>query len=176
MGIVRTGTSAYDRELAKWDTPRNQRVKDAEGNETDVMGMGAIGHEPFPKMVYKAHRRENGKVMCMDLDAIYAIDLAVQARAEAFNRTCQLTVNSEGELLRAKDQGWCDSPDDALAYHERLQQDIAIAAAEEANRVRTMSEKAQREHAELDAATDAPVTDVPAPKRRPGRPPKVQAA
>lgn len=172
MPIVRTGTTAHDKELEKWNTPKNQRVRDAEGNETDVMGMNRVGFEPYPCMLYKAHRRENGKVACMDLDAIYAVDVQIQARAEAFNRTCQLTVNSEGEFLRAKDQGWCDSPDEALAYHERLQQDIAKAAAEEANRVRTMSEKAQREHAALDAATDAPVTDVPAPKRGPGRPPK----
>lgn len=169
MGVIRTGQSAHDKELATWDRPRNQVDEDGRA------GMNAAGYEPFPKMLYKAHRRENGKVSCMDMDAIYAVDPVKQAQAEAFNRTCQLTVKDESEWRRAKDSGWCDSPADALEYHERLAQDVAKAAAEAAHSLRTMSHQAKREHAFLDANTDAPVVDVPAPKKKPGRPRKLAA-
>jgi hypothetical protein len=149
MPIVRTGESAYDKELELWNTPKRNG------------GYAPDGYEPYPKMLYKAHRRENGKVMCMDLDAIYAVDPAKQALADAFNRTCQRTVNSDGEHLRAKADGWCDSPDAALAVHEQLQQDIATAAAEANHSVRSMSEKARAEFAAADADTEHPLTDVP---------------
>lgn len=168
MGLVIQPETLYGRELAKWDRPRNQFVEDENGKRE--YGMNAVGEEPYPKMLYKAQRRENGKVMVMDMDALYALDPAVQARADAFNRSCQLTVQSEDEYRRAKDQGWRESPEIALAYYEALQQDIARAAAEANFDLQRMSEQAKREHAALDATTDAPVTDVPAPKRKPGRP------
>jgi hypothetical protein len=129
--------------------------------------MAPDGREEFPKMLYKAHRRENGKVMCMDMDALYAADMSVAARAEAFNRSCQMIVRSEGENDRAKNDGWCESPQDAIDAQEALAQDIAKAAAEVAYSVQRMSEQAQREHKEADLATDAPVTDVAAPARGP---------
>jgi hypothetical protein len=169
MPIIRTGTTLYDRELAKWDTPKNQRVRDAEGNETAEMGMGAVGFEPFPRMVYKAHRRENGKVMCYDLDAIYAVDVKTQALADAFNRSCEKTVHSQSEYERARDEGWADTPAAALAHYEALQQDIATAAAEAAYSVRRMSEQARTEFAQADAQTEHPVTDV---RKKPGPKPK----
>jgi len=159
MGIVRTGESAYDLEMAKWDTPKRNG------------GYGPDGFEEYPRMLHKAHRRENGKVEYMDLNAIYAIDPAIQAKADAFNRSCQKSVKNEAEYLRAKAEGWCDSPEDALAYHEKLQQDIATAAAEAAHGVRGMSEQAREEFAAADANTEHPLTDVP--KKRRGRPAKV---
>jgi hypothetical protein len=167
MAIVRTGTTEYDKEIDRWNTPRNQRVRDHEGNETNVMGMGAIGYEPFPKMLYKAQTHSNGQVLFMDLNAIYATDINIAARAEAFNRSCQLTVNSEDELNKALNQGWRKTPDEAMAYHEGLQRDIAKAAAETNWSVQRMSEKARAEHAAADRATEHPVTDVAAPKRGP---------
>jgi hypothetical protein len=168
MPIVRTGQSAYDKEVARWDRPRNQL--DDEG----LPGFAPVGFEPYPKMLHKAHRHENGKVMYMDLNEIYAVDPGVQAKAAAFNRMCQKTVGSEGEYQRAKADGWCDTPDAALEVHEKLQQDIAKAAAEAAHGVRSMSEKARGEFATADAETEHPLTDVPAPKKR-GRKPKSDA-
>lgn len=155
MAIVRTGESEYDKELQKWDTPKR------------MGGFGPDGHEPFPRMVYKAFRRDNGKVMCMDMDALYAQDMNTVAKADAFNRSCTLVVKSEGEWERAKSQGWCDSPADALEAHEKHAQAIAQAAAEVNYSVQRMSEKAQREHRAADEATEDPVTDVAAPARGP---------
>lgn len=163
MAVVRNAepTTAYEIEMHKWDTPKRDG------------GYAPNGYEPFPLMLYKAHRRENGKVMCMDMDALYAADMNIVAKAEAFNNSCMLVVNSETERDRAVANGWRTSPKDALEYQESLARDIAQAAAETNWSVQRMSEKAQREHAALDAETEDPVADVPAPKRKPGRPVKV---
>jgi hypothetical protein len=153
--IVRSGESEYDRELAKWDLPKR------------MGGYNADGFEPYPRMLYKAHRRENGKVMCMDMDALYGGDMAAVARAEAFNHACQKTVQSDEQYRIAKGQGWSDTPTDAIALHEREAQALATAAAEAAYSVQRMSEKARAEHAKADAATEHPLADVPAPKKAP---------
>lgn len=163
MAIVRTGESAYDIEMRKWETPKHQG------------GFAPDGYEAFPKMVYRAERREDkgGKAMCMDMaGALYSTDPVVQAQAEAFTAKCQRIVNSAGELDRARAEGWCESPQAALAALETHAQAMATVAAEVQFGVQRMSALAQREHAALDAATDAVLTDVPAPKRRPGRPAK----
>ena len=161
MSIVRTGESAYDIEMQKWDTPKR------------LGGFGPDGFEAFPRMVYRAERREDkgGKVMCMDVEgSLYSTDPVVQARAEAFTNKCQRIVSSEGEYLRAQGEGWCASPADALQAIEKHAQAMATAAAEVNYSVQRMSDKAQREHAAFDAETDGVVADVPAPKRKPGRP------
>lgn len=157
MGVVRNAepTTAYEKELARWDTPKRDG------------GMRPDGYEPFPKMVYKAHQMENGKVSCYDMAALYASDMNVVARADAFNRKCELTVHSPHELEKALAEGWRSSPKEALDYYESLQQDIAKAAAEAAYSVQRMSEKARREYQAADEATEHPVTDVAAPKRGP---------
>lgn len=159
MPIVRTGETEFDKEMAKWDTPKR------------LGGFAPDGYEPFPKMLYKAHRRENGKVMCMDMDALYATDLAVAARAEAFNNTCMTTVGNQQELDRELANGWRHSPKDALDYQEALAQDISKAAAEVNYSVQRMSDKAKSEHARADASTDAPVVDVVAAPKKRGRKP-----
>lgn len=159
MPIVRSGETDHDKEMARWDLPKR------------MGGYGPDGFEPYPRMLYKAHRRDNGKVMCMDMSALYGEDMATVARAEAFNASCQKVVQSEDQYLIAKGQGWCDTPTAALEAFEQQQQALAQAAAEVNYQVRRMSEAAQREHAEADAATDAVLADgVPVPKRKPGRP------
>lgn len=157
MAIVRNAepTTAMEKELDRWDRPKRDG------------GMNADGYEPFPKMVYKAHQLENGKVAVFDITAIYGTDLNAVTRAEAFNKRCELIVNSQHELDKALDNGWRQSPKEALAYHESLQQDIAKAAAEAAYTVQRMSDKAQREYKQADEATEHPLTDVAAPKRGP---------
>jgi hypothetical protein len=54
MAIIHNPDSEYSRELAKWDTPERHG------------GFGPNAHEEFPKMMYRARERENGKVMCGD--------------------------------------------------------------------------------------------------------------
>lgn len=165
MGIVHTGETGHDKELAKWNTPKR------------LGGHGPDGYERFPLMLYRAFKRENGRVECMEPPpplwqykepADYA---RAEATAAAFTRQCQMTVQNELEYDRARAMGWCDTVGDALAYHEALERDIADAAAEAAAQVKRMSAPAQAEYAAADAATDAHVVDVPA-KQKPGRKPK----
>ncbi len=153
MPIVRTGESEHDRELQKWDTPRSQG------------GMRPDSFEKYPQALYKAFRNENGKAMCRDLSFLYSADPVVQARAEAFNKQCELTVRSEDEYQRARNNGWSDTQEQALDLLERHQRDIAQAAAEAAYSVQRMTDTAKREYAAHDAESEDPAVDVPAPKR-----------
>lgn len=157
-----------------WDTPRNQRVRDHEGNETAVFGKNAVGFEPYPQMLYKAFRHDKGKAMCGDISGLYTSDPVQQAKADAFTKRCQMIVRDEDEARRAKHDGWRASAQEALDLLEAQQQDIAQAAAEAAYATQRMTEKARREYDAHDAASEGPAIDVPAPRKKPGRKPKVR--
>lgn len=170
MGIVRTGESEYDKELARWNTPRNKEVSGQPG----VMGFGAVGYEEYPKMLYKAFPDDTGKVKCGEPPPqmyLYA-DMPSYQRAEAvaaaFTRRCQTTVKSAGEEDRAYADGWRPTQADALAYYEGLQQDIAQAAAEADFRAKRMTPAAQAELEAAHASTSDHVVDV-VPKKQGGR-------
>lgn len=147
MGVVRTGESAYDKEMDKWDAPKR------------LGGMKPDGYEAFPAMLYKAHQMDNGK---------WAVNDPFD---ENWSRRCQTIVRDDRELRTHLEQGWRQSPKDALDFAERLQQDIADAAAERHYADQRLSEKARREAAEVDASTNDHVPDIAAPKKR-GRPGK----
>lgn len=66
---------------------------------------------------------------------------------------------------------WHESPADASEQFQKLEGDIARAAAERHFSDTKMSEKAQAEALRADRATDEMVTDIPAPAKR-GRPAK----
>ena len=149
MPVVQSPDSEYARETSKWDLPKRQG------------GFNANGFEAFPVMLYKAHARANGKVMCGDPLATIG-----DAEAEAFSRSCQLHVRGPEELERAHREGWADSPEAALAAYERAQIDIADTAAKRHFSEQTMSATAQAEAAAADAATHEHVADVPVPKKR----------
>lgn len=150
MGVVRTGESAYDKELNKWDTPQRQG------------GMRPDTFQPFPAMLYKAHQKDNGQWSVND-----PFD-------ENWSRRCQMIVRDDTELRRQMEQGWRQSPSDALEYADRLQRAIADAAAERHYADQRLSDSARREAAAADAATNDHVPDIAAPKKR-GRPAKVSS-
>lgn len=150
MGVVRTGESAYDKELNKWDTPQRQG------------GMRPDTYQPFPAMLYKAHQKDNGQWSVND-----PFD-------ENWSRRCQMIVRDDTELRRQMEQGWRQSPSDALEYAERLQRAIADAAAERHYADQRLSDSARREASAADAATNDHVPDIAAPKKR-GRPAKVSS-
>lgn len=169
MGIVRTGETEYDKEMARWDLPKR------------FGGHNADGYEPYPRMLYKAFRHENGTVMCMEPPPqIYEFltmpeFLRAEARAKAFTDRCQLSVRSEAEYQQERSRGWRDTATEAIQHVEAQQREIADAAAEEQFRVRRMSDQAQRELAAANAATDEHVVEVPIPRKKPGRKPKAVA-
>lgn len=160
MAVVYTQESEYKKELDRWNTPKR------------LGGFAPDGFEAFPQMLYKAHANpaHGGKTMCGDPMAAVG-----DPGAETFSRKCQLIVRDESERDRALSDGWSLTPNEALEAHETAQQGVARAAAEEAFRVKRMSDKAEHEfHAAQDAADGFEhVPDPAPPKRKPGRPRKV---
>ena len=92
---------------------------------------------------------------------------------ESYQHPVSRIVASERELqeLQGRDPGWKDTPDEARAYLDACEADMAKAAAEHNFGVTKMSEKAQAEALAYDRSTDDLVADVPV-KRGPGRPKK----
>lgn len=91
-------------------------------------------------------------------------------KAELGREQCQKTVvKSDRERERLGSQ-WQESPVEAKEVLEKMEREMAAAAAEHNAAVSKMSIKAQAEALAHDRSTDEMVTDVPAPKRGPGRP------
>ena len=156
MAIIHNPDSEYSREMTKWNTQKRHG------------GMGANGYEPFPKMVYQARARENGKVMCGDpLAAVW------DAVGESFARSCQQIVQNQEELDKSVKQGWYDTPDLAIAGYEVAQRSMADIAAMRHFTDQRMSEVAQAEAKLADDATHEHLPALPE-KRKAGRPKKVQ--
>jgi len=155
MPIIRTGESEYDKEIERWNAPKRQG------------GHNADGYEPYPAMRYRAFRNDNagGKAMCGDISGLYTSDPVKQAAAEAFTKRCQVIVADAESDARHHAAGWRKSPELALELFEQEQRAIAQAAAEEMYRVERMGEQARKEYAAHDAATEAPATEVPEPKK-----------
>ena len=156
MAIIHNPDSEYSREMTKWNTQKRHG------------GMGANGYEPFPKMVYQARARENGKVMCGD--PLAAVGDAV---GEAFARSCQQIVQNQEELDKSVKQGWYDTPDLAMAGYEVAQRSMADIAAMRHFTDQRMGQTAQAEAKVADDATHEHLPSLPS-KRKAGRPRKAQ--
>ena len=152
MGVLILPETEIGKELLKWEKPYR--------------------FVPYPRMLYKAFVRETGKAECMTgepspfgwtnpQEYSRACDLAA-----AFSRRCQVIAQDEDEYRRAKNDGWCDTPQAALFACEAQQQAIGDAAAEAAYAARRLSGPAQAELAAAEAATHEHVTDVPRPPSR----------
>ena len=94
---------------------------------------GRYVYESYPKDLYKAEvgRYQDG-------------DLKVQT----------VKTQDEHERLDRRESGWKESPDDARAYLDGLEREMARAAAESAHADRNMSEGAQA-HSRLAAQNTA---------------------
>lgn len=102
----------------------------------------------YPKLLYKA-REHNGKFVCgIPFDDSFALQ-------------CQRTVESELEEKQAKEEGWWDSPRDAIDHQIRILRDISNAAAERHYADSKMSAKAQAEAKAADDATEHQLPEVP---------------
>lgn len=150
MARVISLDSEEGKELARWDRPKSQG------------GMRPDSFEAFPKMLYRAQERAGRATLGDPSD-------------EASMRACQRVVRDEYELRAAKNDGWRETPAEALEYHEYLKKGIADEAARRHFRDSKMSEAAQAEAAEADASTAEHLPVIPE-KRRVGRPRKAEAA
>lgn len=171
MGIVISPDSELGKELCKHEQHRTRYVGE------DQQPGNPYVYRPYPAMVYMAHKRPDGVVLCMDVppDAYLFADDKVYARAclsvETFNKRCSKIVTSEDEHRRAKNEGWRDSPTDALERHEAMEQEIARASAEALHAAQRMTPKAKEELADAGQQTHEHVVDV-VPQRKRGRPAK----
>lgn len=167
-GVVINPASELGKELLKW-----------EQHQTHLVPRGKSPGNPyvfrmFPKMVYRATERQ-GKAICIEpMPAPYDFDKPDQFEraclaVETFNRSNQKIVGDESELAVAKNDGWRDSPTDAIAALLDRKRAIADAAAEVAFHAQRMSEQARAELSAADASTDEHVVDV-TPQRKRGRP------
>jgi|TARA_R110000824_G_scaffold312071_1_gene499201 hypothetical protein len=155
MSIIHNPDSEYSRELEKWNTQKRHG------------GFGADGYEEFPKMVYQARARDNGKVMCGD--PLAAVGDAV---GEAFSRSCQKIVQNQDEVDVSVKQGWYATPTEAMDGYEKTQKSMADIAAMRHFSDTRMSDLAQREAKVADDATHVHLPSIPA-KRKRGRPKRV---
>jgi hypothetical protein len=163
MGIVRTGNTEWEKEEARWNLPKSQG------------GMNANGYEHYPRMLYRAERRHDGRIACLSepVSPFGWRDQAeyerAQLQADAFTARCQRIVQNELEERQALNDGWRNTPQDAVLALETREKAIADEAAKRHFTDQRMSEKAREEATAADDATAEHVPDVP---RKPGRPKK----
>lgn len=102
--------------------------------------------------LFRALKLRTGKVVCVD--------------ASVIGETTKVVRNSD-EYYKAKGQGWCDSPEDALELFESEEQAVGNAAAERAYADQFMSEPAQREADAYERTVTSHVPEIPdVPLRR----------
>jgi len=130
-------------------------------------------YKPFPKMVYKAFRY-NGAPACMAAppDPFDYPNPAqcerVQAAVEQFNRKCQLIVNDEKEYQKARENGWCEGPAEALEWLKERDRTISLLDTHREYEDRNMSEAAKAEvKAQMDEVGGDPIPEKIADKKPP---------
>lgn len=105
---------------------------------------GPYVYQPFPKLLFRiAHPGQTEPDHCV--------------------------VKSEREMSD-KGSGWCESPDEARAFFNKLEADVARAAAEANAADRQMSDAAKAERLAYERSTDEMVTEVPRKRGRPKKP------
>ena len=110
-------------------------------------------YRPFPKMLYRAQRYQGkGRWLCEAAPPDPYADWRdprqferAQEGARAFNKSCRRVVNSPEEMSRAFEEGWRESPDEAVAFRRKRDDDEGVAAAHREYEDRNMSEPAKRE-------------------------------
>ena len=142
-------------------------------------------YRPFPKMVYRAEVWQ-GKPVCMAAppDPMAFPNPNDFHRAEEssrrFSERCQRIVKDESEYQIAMENGFRESPGEAVEYLEARQRAESNAAAERNYADRNMSEKAKVEATEevkrIFSEEGRHAGEVPEkPRKRRGRPPKTAA-
>lgn len=165
--------SFHRKELAKWNAPKR------------LGGYNTNGGEEFPKMLYMARQHPKTRkwlvALSEDETTMVGMQEKVTLDAQAFTRTCQLTVYSQEEQDKAIRAGWALSQKLALEKHETDVEDAARAAAERNWQDRNMSPAAKAESDAFEKTTPDHVAAIPEqPVRRKGWPkgkkrgPKVQ--
>lgn len=159
-GVVVNPHSPLGKELARW-----------EQHHTHLIGRGqtpgnAYVYRPYPRMLFKAVKKQNGRVVCMEgeppvhLFKEHAEYQRAYSEWQVLDQQCSKVVNSEEEERLAKGQGWCTSQQEAITRFEQEEQALSRAAAEANFAAAKMSTKAQAEKKALDNSTHEHVLDV----------------
>src|SRR5512136_2551065 len=140
-GLVVVPGSAYAREMEKHEQFPSKYGQNP-GNPYQ--------YRPFPKMVYRAQKFQ-GQIRCMaappnaiEFPQVQDFMRSEQA-ADAFTKACQLTVQNEAELQRAFENGYRESPHEAVEYLEARESARSNAAAERHYQDRSLSDAAKAE-------------------------------
>jgi hypothetical protein len=157
MPLEWSNDSFFKKESRKWDTPKRDG------------GYRCDGYEPYPKMLYKAQRNPmtNQYVVAIAEDYLSLDKTTVLLGVEAFNATCQKTVNDQREEERAYADGWRDHPQKAMDYHTGVEKEKAVEHAVRNYTDRNMGEKAKAEIAAVESKSTQHVPEIPEkPKRK----------
>ena len=137
-------------------------------------------NQQYPKMLYSADfiaaQREYQQAERMrEPREQPGLRHELMVRAERAMHEATRKVGNEREEAALRETGlWATTPTGAAELEERRQQAIAQAAAESAWDDRNMSPAAQAEREAADGEREGHLVEVPAPKRGPGRPRKVE--
>ncbi len=127
-------------------------------------------YRPYPKAMYRAEKKPNGKVVCAEaypnmVDFLTEKEYTSAVRDfEVFSQRCMKTVANEEEERMAKNDGWFNGPDEAVAGIHARDMALSTAAAEANHRDRNMSDKAKDEKTAYENSTHGHVADVPVRK------------
>lgn len=153
MGIEWGKESYHSKEMAKWDLPRSNPNHP----------LGRLDNTMFPMMLYRAqHNPVTKRQECMIKEDEVSLDQTrVILSAEQFNSSCQLVVNDERELERARSDGWRKSPKEAMERWDNIQHEIAVAAAERNYTDRNISDAAKAEVAAVEQKSVKHIAEIP---------------
>ena len=134
-------------------------------------------YREFPKMMFKA-QKINGKPFVMmpdpqrfDYRSRDEFKAAHEQKAR-FDADCQRIVQDDAERSRAIEDGWRDTPDEAIAFVNARDDQVSQATAEREYADRNVSDAAKKEiRAAKDAVGNEHLPEIPEkPVRRRGRP------
>lgn len=170
MPVQINPASEFAKELRKWEQHPTLLALDENG---EMRPGNPYVYREYPKMLHRAQvwPKSGQAVTQAPIPDPYQFEKAeqlerAQHEADRFNRTCQRVVDNEEQERAAKNDGWRNSPTEALARYEAVQREIGNAAAERHAADARMSELARREAAAADAATHEHVPDPTTPEVR----------
>jgi hypothetical protein len=161
VAILHNPESNYVKAMAEWE----QRP-----SEYTLGGLRPgrpFKFEAYPRMMYQARQTSSGKwAVTGEPPSRFGFpddnswDRACQEAAR-FTESCQTTVNDEAEYARKRDEGWRDTPGQAMEFRDALEKAVSNAAAERNYRDRNMSEAALSESKAAEVENFGHLAEIP---------------
>lgn len=136
--------------------------------------------EEFPRLMYRARKRPDGVVAVIENDDRRCTEPGTPAQpgaAEQWSRGNYMEVADQREYQKALETGYRPTPQAALDFFHQREQSIADEAAHRNFLDRNLSPAAKAEAEAFEGDGSEHVPEIPeAPKRKPGRPKKIDQA